>query len=355
MSRSIGVEEELFLVDPRTCEPLDRSSEALAADTAGPEADEDLDQELFLAQVETNSEPSETGEQLLAHVRRGRARAADDAAAVGAALLVSPTSVVGAVRRLTPTDRYRSMAERHPDLLDRAAVCGMHVHIGVDDAHEAVRAMDRIAPWLPVVTALTAGSPFEDGRDTGYASWRAHQWDQWPTAGPTEPFGSLATYERSVADLVESGAALDAGMVYLDARPGGHTPTVEVRIADVLADPAEAVAVALLVRALVETCLEDPVHDWRVERLRAARWLAQRHGLGDVLLDPRSGRSVPAAQACAALFDHVSPALVDAGDLEHVGSAVESLVGDGGPAARARRIADGDPGRWARHLLEHGG
>ncbi len=355
MTRSVGVEEELFLVDPVTCEPLDVATRALDVDEDGPGADEELDRELFLAQIETNTEPSIDGDDLLAHVRRGRERAADDAAAVGASVLASPTSVVGSVGRLTPTARYRRMAEDHPDLLARAGVCGMHVHVEVEDGHEAVRAIDRLAPWLPVVTALTAGSPFEDGRDTGYASWRAHAWDQWPTAGPTGPFGDLATYERAVAGLVESGVALDEGMVYLDARPGTHTPTVEVRVADVLVHTAEAAAVALLVRALVETCLADRVHEWRVERLRAARWLAQRHGLDGELLDPRTGRSVPASRACAVLFDHVAPALDDAGDVERVGTVVESLVADGGPAARARRVAGGDPLRWARHVLEHGG
>ena len=123
MTRSVGVEEELFLVDSETMEPLDRSSEALAADTGGPGADEELDQELFLAQLETNSEPSDTGEQLLDYVRRGRERAAEDASAVGAALLVSPTSVVGAVRRLTPTARYRSIRQGRTDA-KRVRCCG---------------------------------------------------------------------------------------------------------------------------------------------------------------------------------------------------------------------------------------
>lgn len=356
-ARTVGVEEEMFLVDPATGVPVPRSGEALAADARLPDAaPQDVTQELFLEQLETTTEPAASLAELRSHLLAARRRAAEDARRVGAALLPSPTTVLGHARSLSPGPRYRGMALRHPDLFPDVAVCGMHVHVGVEDDEEAVRVLDRLAPWLPVVTALTAGSPFADGVDTGHASWRARQWDRWPTAGPCEPFGDLAGYRRVVELLVASGAALDEGMVYLDARVGRATPTVEVRVADVLVDPEDAVAVAGLLRALVETVAAEPhlPAGWSVPALRAARWLARRDGLGADLLDPLTARPVPAPAAVDTLLRRVEPALRAAGDARLVHDAVAALVRDGGPAGRARGTATGDPRRWLGHLLEHG-
>lgn len=351
-SRRLGIEEEMFLVDPRTGEPVPRSLAVGAVDDARPDGvPQDVTQELFLEQVETTTEPDLALDDVLGHVLAARRRAAADARAVGAALLPSSTSVVGRPSVVTPSDRYRRMAARHQDLFPDVAVCGMHVHVEVVDDEEAVRVVDRLAPWLPVVAALTAGSPFAAGADTGFASWRSRQWDRWPTAGPTAPFGGAAAYRRVVEGLVASGAAIDDGMVYLDARPGRATPTVEVRVCDVLADPAEAVAVAGLVRALVTTVAATEVEPWTVPVLRAARWLAQRDGVTAKLLHPVTARLVPAATATDALLSFVEGTLRRAGDLDPVAAAVGRLVADGGPATRARRVADGEPRRWAEHLL----
>ena len=110
--------------------------------------------------------------------------------------------------------------------------------------------IDRIAAWLPLLLALSSNSPFWQGHDTGYASFRTVIWGLWPTAGPSGPFGDAAGYDAAVADLVRSGAALDVGMVYFDARLSASYPTVEIRVADVCTDVRDAVLLAALSRAL---------------------------------------------------------------------------------------------------------
>lgn len=351
--RSIGVEEEMYLVDPRTAHPVPRSGGVQSIDDdRDDDAPQEVTQELFLEQVETTTEPAQDLGTLRTHVVEARRRAAADARAVGTALLPSPTSVVGHPREVTPHDRYRWMADRHRDLFPAAAVCGMHVHVDVEDDAEAVKVIDRLGPWLPVVTALSAGSPFSHGTDTGFASWRARQWDRWPTAGPTEPFGDLAAYRREVEAAVASGVALDDGMVYLDARVGRATPTVEVRVMDVQVDVDDAVALAGLVRALVTTVAGHPdLPGWSVARLRAARWLAQRDGVTGQLLHPVDGTPVPAADAVEALLHAADDALGTAGDRTLVRTRIDALLQDGGPAGRARQVAAGEPQRWADHVV----
>ncbi|MGJ9413208.1 glutamate--cysteine ligase [Aeromicrobium sp. CF4.19] len=353
--RTVGVEEEMFLVDPATVRLTGVSQRAIRADESRDD-DEDVAQELFLQQIESNTAPATDLEELRGHVVAGRRRAAADATAAGAAVLAVPTPLLGGdAVDFTPGERYLRMADRYGQVARGAAVCAMHVHVGVEDEHEGVAVIDRLAPWLPLLMALSAGSPFHHGVDTGYASWRGQVWDAWPTAGPVAPFGGLEGYDRALSDLVSTGAALDEGMIYFDARLARAVPTVEVRVADVCTEIDDVVLVAALSRALVATAAEGQALDpWRVELLRGARWLARREGLTGHLLDPVSAHSVPAADALARLLEHVDPALRLAGDRELVHDGVARLVAEGGPARRQREVAgpDVDVPALARHVLE---
>jgi YbdK family carboxylate-amine ligase len=126
--------------------------------------------------------------------------------------------------------------------------CGCHVHVAVTSDDEAVAAVDRLQPWLPVLLALTVNSPFWDGLDSGYGSFRSQVWGRWPSAGPTGPFGSAAEYHRFTEELLRTETVLDRGMLYFDARPSHHHPTVEVRVADVCRDPRDTLLLAALTR-----------------------------------------------------------------------------------------------------------
>ena len=221
--------------------------------------------------------------------------------------------------------------------------CGCHVHVGVHDDEEGVAVLNRIRVWLPVLTALTANSPFWHGADTGYASYRSLAWQRWPSAGPTELFPDAAAYHRLVDDVLATGTALDSGMIYFDARLSEKWPTVEVRTADVALRVEDAVTLAGVVRGLVETAARqaadgDPPPAVRTEVLRVAAWRAGRSGLGGDLVDPRSGRPAPAARVVAALLEHIRPALADAGDEQRVAAGLATLLDRGTGADLQRRI-----------------
>jgi carboxylate-amine ligase len=247
----------------------------------------------------------------------------------------------------TPKQRYDTMTSRYGEVGRTALVCGMHVHVDVRDDDEAVTVVDGLRPWLPLVLALSANSPFNLGVDTSYASWRSQVWDAWPSAGPVEPFGSPAAYRSAVEALIASGAALDEGMIYLDARLARIFPTVEVRVADVCTDREDAAVVAAVVRGLVDLCADpgaaQPHADpWRVDLLRAARWRARRDGLAGSLVDPVSRRTVPAAVAVQTMVDAIGPALEVNGDADIVRDGVARLLRSGGGAGRQRAVAGAD-------------
>ena len=340
--RRVGVEEELLLVDPETGVPRSVSSTALrAVDLDSGDDDPGVEQELFLQQIETANVPSATLADLAVEIRRGRQAAASSAEAAGVATAAMATPVIAGDVAVTPNGRYQRMVERFGSVAREQMVCGMHVHVEVADDEEGIGAFDRIRPWLPVLLAISANSPFWDRSDTGLASFRSQVWSRWPSAGATEPFGDAASYRSAVDDLISSQAALDPGMIYFDARLAQSYPTLEIRVADVCTAVQDAVLVAALARSLVETGAQAwldgaPVPPWRSELLRGAAWQAARFGLAGDLMHPRARELRPADEVVAALLEYVGEALDAAGDMDDVRRLVGELRARGTGSARQR-------------------
>lgn len=297
--------------------------------------------ELQLEQLEVSTAPCGTLAALADQLRTGRAVADTAAQANGARIAALATSPLPVTPHLRPTPRYRKMADMHGIVAAEQLTCGMHVHVEIASVDEGVGVLDRIRVWLPFLLAVSANSPFWNGRDSGYASFRSRIWNRWPSSGPTPLFGSGHSYNQFVGRLLDTGVLLDQGMVYFDARLSRRFPTVEIRVADVCLDVATAELVAGLSRALVETAAAQ----WRAGTappavpealLRTAMWLAARNGLGSELLDPGSSRPVPVAQIGASLLAHVSDALGPGGE----GTRIRHLL--------HRSLAHGSGADWQR-------
>ena len=349
----LGVEEELLLLEPDTGTVCPVAPQALAAHHArwpegsGPR----VEAELYQQQLELASEPCATLEELRSSLVRARRAALDAAHAVGATAVAVPTPVLdGGAERLTRDPRYQRILEEYGELARPASVCGMHVHVEVVDEEEAVAVVDGVRPWLPVLLALSANSPFWHGRDTGHASWRSQVWGRWPTGGPREPLHGLAAYEETGRLLQEWGAAMDDAMLYFDVRLATALPTVEVRVADVCTEVDDAVLVAGLARGLVVTVLGEhraargpvPARDlsaaWRADLLRAAQWRASRYGVGDTLVDPQRKVLAPAGEVVQALVADAGDVLDEAGERQTLEQLAEEVVAAGGGAGRQRAV-----------------
>lgn len=338
--RKVGVEEELLLVDPETRRITAVAEQAVRRQD--PAEDAPVERELFLAQVETQTPPTADLDELGRAVRRSRRALVQAAEAAGArAVAVGTPVLVDEDVAFTRQDRYLRIREQYAELARSALASALHVHVDVTDDEEGVRVLDGIAPWLPVLLAASANSPYSHGTDTGHASWRAQLWGRWPSHGTGEPFGSVATYRDVTERMVEWGAGLDLAMTYFDARLAIDYPTVEVRVADVCTDPDDTVLVAALCRALVETAAAAEPRPWRSELLRAATWRASHDGLAGRLVGPASQRLVSPREAVTELVDHVRPALERAGDDDRVDEEVERLLAGGNGAVRQRRAWEG--------------
>jgi carboxylate-amine ligase len=334
--RKIGVEEELLLVDPDTRRLTAMSAQAVASD----DGEVEVAQELFLHQIETSTAPETDATELLAGLRAGRRAVGEAAAAAGARAVAVATPPLPAEEdeEFTPGTRYARIAAEFGETARQATVCAMHIHVDVADDAEGVLVIDRIRPWLPFLLAISANSPYWHGRDTGHASWRTQLWSRLPTAGPREAFADVATY-REVADrMIEWGGAIDAAMLYFDARLAESYPTVEIRVPDVCTEPEDALLVALLSRALVQSCVDDPGGEpWRADLLRVAGWRASRYGLTGDLVHPTRSELAPPREVFEALLGQAGPALEAAGDHDFVVAHFEKLLDRGTGATLQHR------------------
>jgi carboxylate-amine ligase len=293
--------------------------------------------------IEVVTPPHSTMAALEADIVAGRAIAHQAGEDVGVRVAALGTSPLPCDPHPVKLRRFAAMAEEYGLTAREQLTCGCHIHVAIDSPEEGVAVLDRIRNWLPVLTALSANSPFWHGEDTGYASYRSQVWNRWPSAGPLEILGTPDAYYQLVHDMVATGVAMDEGMVYFDARLSRHYPTVEVRLADVCLRPENTVLLAGIARGLVETAARE----WRdgvepvpvpTALLRLAGWKASRWGLRGELLDPVTSRPRPALAVVNSLLNHIRPALEDGGDLQRVEELTDNLLHVGTGAIRQLEV-----------------
>lgn len=348
---TLGVEEELHVADAATGRLCSRGAEVIASARARPD-DGTVVAELTLSQVETVTGVGTDVQDVLARASGLRRAAAVAAAGHGLDLLATGTPVLGDAAEQSVADdaRYERLRTRAASLVAQQLIAGMHVHVGVapagtrvedvdDDARVAV--VDALRPWLPVLLALSANSPYWLGTDTGFSSYRHVHWQRWPVVGPPPATRDAAGWRAAVSSVVDAGVVDDASYVYWDVRLAPRYPTVEVRVADVVPTTQDAALFVALVRGLAARTLDEhgaagEQPDVPQHALRAAMWRAARHGMDEQLVDPRTATLAPALQVLRALVDQARPGLERCGDLELVTEHLERLVRDGNGAQRQR-------------------
>jgi carboxylate-amine ligase len=354
--RTLGIEEELLVVDAESGRPAPAADRVIRRapwrleQGPGEETRRSVDEpgghvgpELQRQQLEVDTPPRTGLGDLERDLRAWRTAAGDAAAEEGLRIVAAGTSPLAVHPSPTPDERYDRIVELFGLTATEQLTCGCHVHVAVESDEEGVAVLDRIRPWLPPLLAISANSPYWQGEDSGYASFRSQAWNRWPSAGPADVLGSAEAYHRLVEELVATGVVLDRGMVYFDARLSAEYPTVELRVADVCLDPGDAVLVAALARGLVETAARE----WRegvlpaalpTAMLRLAMWRAGHDGLDGDLLDPRTMRPQPAGDVLRCLLDHVRPTLEGCGDLDEVTSRLADVERRGNGARRQREV-----------------
>jgi carboxylate-amine ligase len=336
---TLGAEEELHLIDlesGRLSAKAPRLLPKLPSDRFGAE--------LQRTTIETNTPVVTTLDDLrrvIVDLRSELSAAIAPAGVTIAAVGTAPRSEY-ADFELTSGGRYGRMQEQYRMLVDEQLICGLQVHVGVSDRDLAVEIAQRVAPVLPVLLALSASSPFWNGQDTGYASFRSIIWQRWPSAGSFGRVENAAEYDRVLDDLIASGVIADKKMAYFDVRPSSHAPTLELRVCDATPVVDDAVLIAGLFRAAVrraEKAIESGA-EWhpRSEPLhRAAMWQAARSGLsGDLLGLGQHPERLPAEVAVRQLVSRLRPELEELEDWGTVSGLLEDTLARGNSTDRQR-------------------
>ena len=354
---TVGVEEELLLLDPRTGSVAAVAPEVIAL-AAAPHR---VTSEILRFMVETRTPVCVTLDEVRAGLVGARLRLAGAASASDVLVVAAgvPPRGLPSEAMITQTPRYAELLRRFPVQARSSGTCACHVHVGVANRRLALQALRRVRPWLPTLLALTAASPVWEGRDSGWASRRFPLMARWPTVRPPPDARSVEEYDAEVRAAVSTGLALDERNVYYLARLSPRYPTIEVRVADVCLTVDQAVAYAGLVRALVATAVGEahravPVLHVPDAVLLEWCWSAARTGLAGQVHDPRTGERAPAPAVVEGLLDVVRPTLAGWGDEAVVVPTIEQLVDVGGGAALHRRLLRSvrTPPAFARALSE---
>lgn len=332
---TFGLEEEFVLLDPRTLTTRDVGLQAVEQLRGiGPGL---VVREFFPSQIEYATPVCRTVGEALADVAAFRRRLAEWADAAGVVVASTGSPFAASERAPELHGRYATIAHDIAGLTTEHQLNGLHVHVGIPDRDAGIRASNFLRPWLPVLLALAANSPFWHGQDTGFASWRAIHSRRWTTHGIPPYFADAAEHDEARARLVGVGATSDAGTINWHTRLSAAHPTLEVRVCDAQLDPHSSVALAALIRALVVVGFDSDVpRPTRYEGWDAALWHAARHGTASTLVDPRSGRLVPAAVVIDALHDLIRPHLGDDDDRVIDGFLADVAQGGGGAAQQRR-------------------
>jgi carboxylate-amine ligase len=346
MEPTFGIEEEFVLLDPVTLTAVDGGPEAIAAlHAAGAGV---VDNEFFPSQVEFASPVLSTATEAWDQIRGFRRRLAEWADEAG--LIAAGTGTPFRVRKhfgVSGIERYERIARDVAGITPDHQINGLHVHVAIPDAEFGIRVSNGIRGWLPTLLALASNSPFWQGDDTGFDSWRAIHGRRWTTHGVPPVFRDAAEHQRTLDALWGIGASSDHGTINWNVRLSVHYPTIEIRVFDSQLDGRSSVALALITRALVTSVSEQAVPSPEIDITDAAFWHAARYGVGSTLVHPFTGRLVPAAEVLGVLDELTRPHLSEASARAFVDDLLQRIARNGSGAARQRQAFSAGQGELA--------
>ena len=343
---SLGVEIELEIVDRESRQLHSAATEVLAELGRGhPDGDHPkVKHELFecTAEVITGicTTVAEARDDLATSVKE--LRALTDARGLGLMCSGSHPFSDWHAQQVSPHERYHTLVEEMQWVARRLQIFGVHFHVGVRSGEKAITIGNALNAYIPHFLALSASSPFWEGRDTGMASSRSTVFESLPTAGLPYQLSGWAEFEEFMGTLVTAQAITSIREVWWDIRPHPDFGTVELRICDGIPTLTEVSALAAMAQSLVhwlDTRIDagEALHVPRGWVVRQNKWRAARHGLEAEIIADDEGRRVPLRQAVEDTVETLSPVAASLGCLDELRLNLATLR-DGASYERQRRI-----------------
>jgi carboxylate-amine ligase len=318
---TVGIEEEFAILDPDTLSLDQRFEELKESAAADPVLAESVAGELIKSEIEIRSGRGESFADATERQREARLRLFRLAAENGVQLAATGTHPWSPwqEQQIIDTEHYRRVAEGLQYAAWRNNTFSLHVHVGVRGANRAVRVCDRLRPVLPELLALSANSPFLDGRNSGLHSARTQIFTKsFPRCGIPDPFGGWDGYADYVGFLIATNSIVEQTQIWWSVRPHHSFGTVEVRICDAQTSAADSTALeALITACIAQAALDEDAgipHDDPPQRLIEENfWRAIRYGLDGRLIDLPRREEFPAAAVGERLLAWTAPARAELG------------------------------------------
>lgn len=305
---TIGIEEEYLLVD-RDSLALAEAPEALMAACAA-ELEDQVAPEFLKCQIEVGTKVCANVAEARDDLRRLRGTVSREAARHNLVPIAASCHPFADWREQhhTDRDRYNALSLDLAGVVQRMLICGMHVHVGIEDPDRRVDLMNQLSYFLPHLLALSTSSPFWQGRDTGLDSYRLTVFDNLPRTGLPPRMESFSEFERAVGILTDVGVIEDSSKIWWDLRPSSRFPTIESRICDVQPRLEHTLMLAAITQAITRLLwrLATKNQRWRIyDRILISenRWRAQRYGIREGLIDFGRGEIVPMADLVEELIE----------------------------------------------------
>jgi carboxylate-amine ligase len=336
---TLGVEEELHVVDATTGELVPKIEEIMAR--LPEELAEYVSYELFQSVLEIKTPVCSSAAEAEKHLRELRGRVGSWAAACDASLAAAGTHPFSRYgdQKVTDQERYLKVIETLRWVAQREVIFGQHVHVAVPGPEEAIQAHNRLSEHAPLLLALSANSPYWQGMDTGYESTRVKIFETFPRAGMPPAFPDYEAFENYVDLMVDAGAMDDYTFCWWDVRPHPNIGTIELRIPDTQTSLKSAVALTALTQCLVARSLEETGPQGPYDRELAVenKMRASRHGIDAAFYDAAEKTTVPARDQARTLVEQLRPFSQDLG-CENELLGILDIVEGGTGSQRQRRI-----------------
>jgi glutamate---cysteine ligase / carboxylate-amine ligase len=321
---TIGIEEEYFLVDKATRDVVNDPPPQLLTDCEALLKGQ-VSREFLRSQIEIGTRVCASVAEAREDLRHLRRTVAEVAAHHGMAPVAAGTHPFARwdAQKTTERRRYADLRDDLQGVGRRLAICGLHVHVGLDDDELRIDLLNQASYFLPHLLALSTSSPFWGGENTGLKSYRLAVFDELPRTGMPERFDSWGEYRRHVDILVRAGLIEEATKLWWDLRPSERFPTLEMRITDSCTRLEDALSIAALYRCLLRMLwrLKRENQRWRIYArmlIDENRWRAQRYGTDQGLVDFGRGRIVPYPQLLEEILALIEP------DASHFGCEAET-------------------------------
>ena len=336
---SIGVEEEFQLLSPESYELVSRFDEVAEA-----AEDERVKPELLQSVLEVATSVGRNVPEAIEEARELRANLRDAAAERGTLIASAGTHPFSRYEHqdVTEAPRYVGLIENMQWVAERELIFGLHVHVGMRSGDEAIWVANALRTWLPELLALSANSPFWQGRDTGLASTRIKVFDPFPRSGLPPTFASFADFEALVERGIKTKSFSDYTYIWWDLRPHPRLGTIEVRICDAQTRIDNVAALVALVQSLAATLAQGYERDGSlpiqpITLIAENKWRATRYGLDADLIWLERDEERAAREALRQLVELAEPAARRLGCAPQL-AGVEKILQAGTGADEQRRV-----------------